>query len=115
MELMDMTLRDIKKEYYSQCKLIAGEILDNLEAEGLDPDSERSGELLHESVDGSPWVFEYFRADLVVALSENKDAWLDAYDKSEAVDNTTKAYFAMWQDIVDYVNNEYFLAEREEK
>jgi len=70
--------------------------------------------LLHELVDGHQWIIYTYSSELVEQFSDNADAYQDCYDNeslgalvSEKGIDSLKAiiaYFAMYQDISDRLN-----------
>lgn len=76
---------------------------------------------IHESVDGNYWVIYYHAAAQCVQYTDNEDAVCDVYGDepftgcttiSEA--HTRTAYFAMCQDVWDYINRNDLSCEGEE-
>jgi len=101
MELMDMTLRDIYKAYYRNVRYIASEL--------ATLDEETRQDRLHELIDSNEWTIYTFRARLVCALSENNEAHIDVLGESEPVTVNAQAFYAMEQDVLDLLSNDYFL------
>ena len=76
---------------------------------------------IHESVDGSYWVIYYHAAAQTVQYTDNQDAVCDVYGDDPFTGCTTvsevhtrAAYFAMVQDVWDYINRNDLTAEGEE-
>lgn len=93
-------LRPIQAAYLAEVRAIAKEVL-------AESDPEARDSLILESVDSNEWVIYTFRAQLVLALSENADEWygLGIEPASDGVINWSQlAYAAMEADVWDYVN-----------
>jgi len=70
--------------------------------------------LLHELVDGHQWVIYTYSSELVERFSDNAEAFMDVYDNEsigalvadQGLDALKPiiAYFAMYQDISDHLN-----------
>lgn len=94
-------LRPIAVAYMAEVRAIA------VEAQRL-PDEERS-EFVWESVDGNEWVIYTYRAQIVMVISDNDDAWNeDGYepvskDSPDTIDWSALAYAAMSKDVWDHV------------
>jgi hypothetical protein len=99
------------------------DLADNLYSEALEQnnnDHESAidaihDQLLHQTVDSHPWVIYTYSSELVERFSDNAEAFKDVYDNEsigalvadQGLDAVKPiiAYFAMYQDISDRLND----------
>jgi hypothetical protein len=106
-------------EYHREIKDLA----DSLYTEALDQNDNDHDlaveaihdQLLHELVDGHQWVIYTYSSELVERFSDNAEAFKDVYDNESIGALVTDqgldavkpiiAYFAMYQDVSDRLND----------
>ena len=99
------------------------DLADNLYSEALDQNNNDHDlaveaihdQLLHQTVDSHPWVIYTYSSELVERFSDNAEAFKDVYDNEsigalvadQGLDAVKPiiAYFAMYQDISDRLND----------
>ncbi len=93
MELRDVTIRAIERDYLKACENIA-----KAAREEADID-----DAIHERVDASEWVIYTYRARLVAVLTDHPDAILE--EGFGGAENTAeeRAYWSMRADVQDYL------------
>lgn len=110
-DTFDLTLREIYKDYYSHIRLICEEIKEefNLNSPEDFQNCDDVHDRIHEHVDSSEWCFTYFKAKLVNVLSENCNAVsMHMGDDYKPENECEIAYWAMNEDVLDLLSNEYF-------
>lgn len=93
-----------RKEYWEDVASLADEVVERVE------DGDDEGDAIHEGVDGSAWIIYYAGSRAVLEHTENKDAYADQgvdLDASKGLDLiiTQAAYWAMYQDVADELDN----------
>jgi len=107
----DLTLNDIAKKYYEHVTLYANECLDDSywsEDTNCRNTSARHYPLsilvhnrISQTANNSEWVIYNYKARLVAVISSHRDAY---EEKSSPVNfDTARAYYALWNDILDEV------------
>jgi hypothetical protein len=99
MELRDMTIRAIERDYLKACENIAKAAREAVKR-GEEADID---DAIHERVDASEWVIYTHRARLVAVLTDHPDA-IDIIEAGGFEDSAeARAYWSMRADVQDYL------------
>jgi len=106
-----------RQRYWESVRRIAEDSVQAVKDGGYDDLSDA----IHESVDGSYWVIYYHAAAQCVQYTDNEDAICDVYGDEPFTGcatvsevHTRAAYFAMRQDVWDYIDRNDLTAGGEE-
>jgi hypothetical protein len=99
MELRDMTIRAIERDYLKACENIAKAAREAVKR-GEEADID---EAIHECVSASEWVIYTYRARLVAVLTDHPDAIHEAGFEGAEYTAEGRAYWSMRADVQDYL------------
>lgn len=99
----------IQRDYYDDVETLGDELMGRIK-DGEIPDRDAFSDALHETIDGSRRVFVTWLARLGLLATSNYDAYFEEgigdLDCSESVPYETLMFYALQQDVVEYMQRE---------